>query len=558
MLNLHLERAVLATLDFALSAEDRSFDSPELRANLDRLLAGADERRRPIVNLSLLIDMAASAGRRAHRRRGRPRSGDDLRRARGPQPGRRPAPPAARGRGARVHRDQPSGAARRRLRRRRRRRALRPPQLPARRRPAGRPRRPGTRARSSSHDPASRRPSIRRGSLTRDAFVDEVAGAGDEGDAGFVDPDAVAVVHLHQRDDGGAQGRAAAPPPPDGLRAEHGRAGGRPGPTRRRSSPCPRTTWPAWPTCSPTSTPAGASSTSTASTPARGSTPCAATASPTPWSCRRCWPASSTSSATPPRRTCPPCGPCPTAAPARRLRSSNGPCGRSRTSASSTPTASPRPVRRSPSSDPRTTAGRWCRATPRCGPGSAPVGRLLPGIEIEIRGEDGTPVAPGGPGLIFLRGEQVSGEYGGVAARRRRRLVRHPRPGVARRRRLPVRRGPGRRHHHPGRRERRARRDRGRAPGPPRRRRRGRRRPARRRVGPADRGRRRDRVRTGRSPRTSCGPSPGRGCGRRRPPIASCSAPELPRTDTGKLLRRVVLAEVSTPDPVTGLKVSGS
>ena len=38
ILNLHLERAVLATLDFALSAEDRSFVSPELRANLDRVL----------------------------------------------------------------------------------------------------------------------------------------------------------------------------------------------------------------------------------------------------------------------------------------------------------------------------------------------------------------------------------------------------------------------------------------------------------------------------------------------------------------------------------------
>jgi enoyl-CoA hydratase/carnithine racemase len=37
ILNLHLERAVLATLDFALSAEDRSFTSPELRANLDRM-----------------------------------------------------------------------------------------------------------------------------------------------------------------------------------------------------------------------------------------------------------------------------------------------------------------------------------------------------------------------------------------------------------------------------------------------------------------------------------------------------------------------------------------
>jgi enoyl-CoA hydratase/carnithine racemase len=39
ILNLHLERAVLTTLDFALTAEDRSFTSPELRANLDRLLS---------------------------------------------------------------------------------------------------------------------------------------------------------------------------------------------------------------------------------------------------------------------------------------------------------------------------------------------------------------------------------------------------------------------------------------------------------------------------------------------------------------------------------------
>src|SRR5581483_3400939 len=47
ILNLHLERAVLATIDFALAAEDRSFGSAELRANLDRLLAkdtGAERR----------------------------------------------------------------------------------------------------------------------------------------------------------------------------------------------------------------------------------------------------------------------------------------------------------------------------------------------------------------------------------------------------------------------------------------------------------------------------------------------------------------------------------
>jgi enoyl-CoA hydratase len=44
ILNMHLERAVLATLDFAIAAEDRSFDSAELRANLDRLLS---RQRRP-------------------------------------------------------------------------------------------------------------------------------------------------------------------------------------------------------------------------------------------------------------------------------------------------------------------------------------------------------------------------------------------------------------------------------------------------------------------------------------------------------------------------------
>ena len=38
VLNLHLERAVLATIDFAMSAETESFDTPELRANVDRFL----------------------------------------------------------------------------------------------------------------------------------------------------------------------------------------------------------------------------------------------------------------------------------------------------------------------------------------------------------------------------------------------------------------------------------------------------------------------------------------------------------------------------------------
>src|SRR5512134_1453072 len=38
VLNLHVERAVLATIDFALSAETESFDTTELRGNLDRFL----------------------------------------------------------------------------------------------------------------------------------------------------------------------------------------------------------------------------------------------------------------------------------------------------------------------------------------------------------------------------------------------------------------------------------------------------------------------------------------------------------------------------------------
>ncbi|PZQ60304.1 MAG: AMP-dependent synthetase [Phenylobacterium zucineum] len=39
------------------------------------------------------------------------------------------------------------------------------------------------------------------------------------------------------------------------------------------------------------------------------------------------------------------------------------------------------------------------------------VGRPLPSVEIEIRGADGAPVGAGQPGEVFVRGEQVSGEY---------------------------------------------------------------------------------------------------------------------------------------------------
>jgi len=44
LLNIPLERSVLAALDFAFAAEDRSFTSSELRANLDRFSAPRPDR----------------------------------------------------------------------------------------------------------------------------------------------------------------------------------------------------------------------------------------------------------------------------------------------------------------------------------------------------------------------------------------------------------------------------------------------------------------------------------------------------------------------------------
>ncbi|HEY1989623.1 MAG TPA: class I adenylate-forming enzyme family protein [Acidimicrobiales bacterium] len=43
------------------------------------------------------------------------------------------------------------------------------------------------------------------------------------------------------------------------------------------------------------------------------------------------------------------------------------------------------------------------------------VGRVIPGVEVEIRDEGGAPLPVEAAGLIFLRGEQVSGEYAGVS-----------------------------------------------------------------------------------------------------------------------------------------------
>ena len=173
------------------------------------------------------------------------------------------------------------------------------------------------------------------------------------------------------------------------------------------------------------------------------------------------------------------------------------------------------------------------------------VGKVLPGIEVEVRDEMDQPLAGrrGRPGLPARRADL--GRVRPGLGRRRRRLVPHPRPRLDRRRGLPLHRGPRRRHHHPRRREHRPGRDRGR-PRPPRPRHRlGRGRHPRRRVGPAHR--RRGRARRGRqpSPPTSCRTTAGSTSGAPRPPRSSSSGPSCPARPTGKLLRREVVADLT-------------
>lgn len=44
------------------------------------------------------------------------------------------------------------------------------------------------------------------------------------------------------------------------------------------------------------------------------------------------------------------------------------------------------------------------------------VGQPVPGVELQIRGEDGTVLGPGQRGELFVRGEQVSGRYTGIGS----------------------------------------------------------------------------------------------------------------------------------------------
>lgn len=44
------------------------------------------------------------------------------------------------------------------------------------------------------------------------------------------------------------------------------------------------------------------------------------------------------------------------------------------------------------------------------------VGQVVPGVEVQIRAEDGTVLGPGETGELFVRGEQVSGRYTGIGS----------------------------------------------------------------------------------------------------------------------------------------------
>ena len=145
------------------------------------------------------------------------------------------------------------------------------------------------------------------------------------------------------------------------------------------------------------------------------------------------------------------------------------------------------------------------------------VGRPLPSLEVEVRGTDEAVLPPGEKGEIWVRGEQVAGEYVGRSVLDRGGVVPHPGRGVVRRARLLVRRGPAGRRHRAGRREHLAGRDRGRAAGAPGRGRGRRHRHPRRRVGRGGGGRRGAAARRvghrGRRCRGGCG----NGCARPRP-----------------------------------------
>ena len=69
VINLHLERAVISTIDFALAAEDRSFTSSELRAiarislaELETKLAAARNKATDVATRAHIDDLRSEIG----------------------------------------------------------------------------------------------------------------------------------------------------------------------------------------------------------------------------------------------------------------------------------------------------------------------------------------------------------------------------------------------------------------------------------------------------------------------------------------------------------------
>ena len=169
------------------------------------------------------------------------------------------------------------------------------------------------------------------------------------------------------------------------------------------------------------------------------------------------------------------------------------------------------------------------------------VGRPVPGVEVQIREDDGIVLSPGESGELFVRGDQVSGQYaeiGSVLDADGWFPTRMSPRSIA----MGICSSPGdRRHHHPRRREHRSRGDRGR--------------PHRTSVGARRRGRR------GRGLAMGSDHRRGGGCGRGYSRIRKNCAPtsahparladtrsvvfrdELPTTPTGKVLCRDLIHE---------------
>ena len=198
------------------------------------------------------------------------------------------------------------------------------------------------------------------------------------------------------------------------------------------------------------------------------------------------------------------------------------------------------------------------RATTRpCARRLGSVGRPLPTSRSRSAAPDGEPVGPGVRGEIYVRGEQVAGEYLGAAPADDdgwfpTRDARLPRRG-----RLPLPRGPPRRRHRARRREPLAGRDRGRAARAPGGRRGGGGRASRPGMGRAGGRGRGDRGGADRGRRRVAAVGAGAAARSRTPTRIEFGA-ELPYNETGKLLRRKLREQLGTRQPPPSVRSKAS